>query len=120
MVGMFFFFSSRRRHTRFDCDWSSDVCSSDLRVAGQRLGATWLERGLNAVARGGFISAGLAITIFPFVFGSPSVSMLLQGLSVGIYASACSFVLLQRRRDVDTEFWSELWAGRFGRCLFNR
>src|SRR5256886_8835907 len=26
-----FFFSSRRRHTRFDCDWSSDVCSSDLR-----------------------------------------------------------------------------------------
>src|SRR2546430_214004 len=26
-----FFFSSRRRHTRFDCDWSSDVCSSDLK-----------------------------------------------------------------------------------------
>src|SRR2546430_11144683 len=24
------FFTSRRRHTRFDCDWSSDVCSSDL------------------------------------------------------------------------------------------
>src|SRR5256886_7403217 len=29
---MFFFFSSRRRHTRFDCDWSSDVCSSDLQI----------------------------------------------------------------------------------------
>src|SRR2546430_4482524 len=28
----FFFFSSRRRHTRFDCDWSSDVSSSDLEV----------------------------------------------------------------------------------------
>src|SRR2546430_14753243 len=27
------FFSSRRRHTRFDCDWSSDVCSSDLVLA---------------------------------------------------------------------------------------
>src|SRR5688572_32259320 len=26
----FFFFSSIRRHTSFDCDWSSDVCSSDL------------------------------------------------------------------------------------------
>src|SRR5690606_40871646 len=25
-----FFFSSRRRHTRFSRDWSSDVCSSDL------------------------------------------------------------------------------------------
>src|SRR5256886_3934805 len=30
IVFSFFFFSSRRRHTRFDCDWSSDVCSSDL------------------------------------------------------------------------------------------
>src|SRR5690606_40447994 len=28
----FFFFSSRRRHTRFSRDWSSDVCSSDLVV----------------------------------------------------------------------------------------
>src|SRR2546430_8978915 len=28
-----FFFSSRRRHTRFDCDWSSDVCSSDLFIS---------------------------------------------------------------------------------------
>src|SRR2546430_5110472 len=27
------FISSRRRHTRFDCDWSSDVCSSDLRTS---------------------------------------------------------------------------------------
>src|SRR5438477_12915608 len=29
-----FFFSSRRRHTRLTCDWSSDVCSSDLRSPG--------------------------------------------------------------------------------------
>src|SRR6266568_8088521 len=28
----FFFFSSRRRHTRWNCDWSSDVCSSDLHI----------------------------------------------------------------------------------------
>src|SRR6266478_8791101 len=34
----FFFFSSRRRHTRFDCDWSSDVCSSDLRVVHEQAG----------------------------------------------------------------------------------
>src|SRR2546427_4770430 len=32
---VFFFFSSRRRHTRFDCDWSSDVCSSDLVTSGR-------------------------------------------------------------------------------------
>src|SRR5256885_12523457 len=29
-VGLYFFFSSRRRHTRLQGDWSSDVCSSDL------------------------------------------------------------------------------------------
>src|SRR5690242_20804473 len=35
----FFFFSSRRRHTRLTCDWSSDVCSSDLgnEIAGHTL-----------------------------------------------------------------------------------
>src|SRR5688572_32183134 len=35
--GILFFFSSRRRHTIFDCDWSSDVCSSDLLIAGKGL-----------------------------------------------------------------------------------
>src|SRR3989449_7245136 len=37
---LFFFFSSRRRHTRCSRDWSSDVCSSDL-------GGQNLVRGLN-------------------------------------------------------------------------
>src|SRR2546426_11784207 len=32
VVSLFFFFSSRRRHTRLQGDWSSDVCSSDLKV----------------------------------------------------------------------------------------
>src|SRR5438309_5948431 len=31
VLSFFFFFSSRRRHTRWNCDWSSDVCSSDLK-----------------------------------------------------------------------------------------
>src|SRR5215204_4737124 len=34
MCFFFFFFSSRRRHTRSLCDWSSDVCSSDLEGLG--------------------------------------------------------------------------------------
>src|SRR5438132_13626083 len=40
-----FFFSSRRRHTRSLCDWSSDVCSSDLRPVdrSQRLDRDRLE-----------------------------------------------------------------------------
>src|SRR5690606_40276419 len=34
----YFFFSSRRRHTRFSRDWSSDVCSSDLCLPGLQRG----------------------------------------------------------------------------------
>src|SRR3989475_4292907 len=49
----FFFFSSRRRHTRFDCDWSSDVCSSDLyahgEVAAERDGHRSFRRTLRSV-----------------------------------------------------------------------
>src|SRR5207248_7521382 len=53
---IFFFFSSRRRHTRSYGDWSSDVCSSDLldrqlplapeveEVVAQRLGCEHVER----------------------------------------------------------------------------
>src|SRR5882762_4508042 len=37
-----FFFSSRRRHTRFQCDWSSDVCSSDLFKTALPMGSTYL------------------------------------------------------------------------------
>src|SRR5476649_88906 len=39
MLFLFFFFSSRRRHTRSLCDWSSDVCSSDLEAAGSLMRA---------------------------------------------------------------------------------
>src|SRR2546430_7574773 len=42
---VFFFFSSRRRHTRFDCDWSSDVCSSDL---GYTVSETSVQSGTGA------------------------------------------------------------------------
>src|SRR5260221_2769919 len=34
VISLFFFFTSRRRHTRSLCDWSSDVCSSDLHPSG--------------------------------------------------------------------------------------
>src|SRR6266850_3491823 len=37
MIKIFFFFSSRRRHTRLQGDWSSDVCSSDLDALVKRI-----------------------------------------------------------------------------------
>src|SRR5947207_10859670 len=50
----FFFFSSRRRHTRSLCDWSSDVCSSDLETDGsstiEEMAATAAELGRQRIA----------------------------------------------------------------------
>src|SRR5207302_4482698 len=47
----FFFFSSRRRHTRFSRDWSSDVCSSDLAAAGTHF-KHWERARVNAQIAG--------------------------------------------------------------------
>src|SRR6185503_20584921 len=46
---LFFFFSSRRRHTRCSRDWSSDVCSSDLGVVISLLLAVFYHLGLDRV-----------------------------------------------------------------------
>src|SRR5690606_39513953 len=69
-----FFFSSRRRHTRFSRDWSSDVCSSDLpqppaeSLADERgtpfAGHEELDLGLRFVQNspcGGEVAAGLTV-----------------------------------------------------------
>src|SRR5256886_4503203 len=47
------FFASRRRHTRFDCDWSSDVCSSDLKTTALRCIAGLEEPSSGEVLIGG-------------------------------------------------------------------
>src|SRR2546426_5269507 len=55
---VFFFFSSRRRHTRLQGDWSSDVCSSDLRTLtrfASHFRLTWRWRAKRvSVRRGSF------------------------------------------------------------------
>src|SRR5256886_11378141 len=75
----FFFFSSRRRHTRFDCDWSSDVCSSDLAVdlpaqvarmlRVSRPGPAWAVAGYS---EGGFCAANMALR-YPHRYGFAGV-----------------------------------------------
>src|SRR6266568_8011330 len=52
----YFFFSSRRRHTRWNCDWSSDVCSSDLSSLDLGCGP---GRDLKAFAGLGHVAVGL-------------------------------------------------------------
>src|SRR2546427_346884 len=48
------------RHTRFDCDWSSDVCSSDLHSVGWR-GTVGL-RGRRKPVHGGLVAASMPLT----------------------------------------------------------
>src|SRR6266403_3245195 len=57
---MFFFFSSRRRHTRSLRDWSSDVCSSDLKLV-----EILYERTDGDFRRGTFRVRGDVVEIFP-------------------------------------------------------
>src|SRR5688572_26315013 len=61
----FFFFSSRRRHTSFDCDWSSDVCSSDLLQSG--------VQAFDANSKDLFVASDLYVG-----FGTPRVTTRLQ------------------------------------------
>ena len=60
-----FFFSSRRRHTRSLCDWSSDVCSSDLAV------------GTRDQMENEFLCLYIDLRSFPFSFSDYAVSLTL-------------------------------------------
>src|SRR5260370_26666151 len=57
-----FFFSSRRRHTRFKCDWSSDVCSSDLAKNGRIFDTEVFWRSLNFGGRDAVLAVITDIT----------------------------------------------------------
>src|SRR3712207_7456175 len=63
---VFFFFSSRRRHTRYWRDWSSDVCSSDLSGKLNKGSDSGLSQGHTAPA-----ALGSSVT----VWGPPSTAL---------------------------------------------
>src|SRR5690606_31488953 len=75
-----FFFSSRRRHTRFSRDWSSDVCSSDLEV---RLALQWakIEKKAKTASAPALLQgeADLAIRVVRDIFNDDFSSLVVQG-----------------------------------------
>src|SRR5699024_11820032 len=55
----FFFFSSRRRHTRSKRDWSSDVCSSDLILSGGEVSVTEYQNSIIIAVIAALLAAAL-------------------------------------------------------------
>src|SRR5207249_8498273 len=84
---VFFFFSSRRRHTRSKRDWSSDVCSSDL-AAGGVLGVPAL------------VPAGLRLPAFATSAG------------VALIAAVLARARTAHRTDPKSERRLRFWRGR--------
>src|SRR3989475_7060186 len=91
MVFVFFFFSSRRRHTRFDCDWSSDVCSSDLREV------VFVDIALAQIAALGATAAFLA------GYETDTWESYVSGLSATLLGALVLSLTRSRRRHVSQE-----------------
>src|SRR5256885_4698254 len=103
----FFFFSSRRRHTRLQGDWSSDVCSSDLR--GGAGAATWCTA---AVRPGPGRSVGRLPRAAGGGLGRAGVSPVLQAGEAAILAARDPRAREEKRseeRRVGKE-WRSRWS----------
>src|SRR5690606_40482129 len=74
----YFFFSSRRRHTRFSRDWSSDVCSSDLirLVASCNLPTEWGIFTLHGFEEAATGREHVALTMGDLADGAPVLARL--------------------------------------------
>src|SRR2546426_10444319 len=99
IVATFFFFSSRRRHTRLQGDWSSDVCSSDLVLTGVELSPYVVEgRTPDAAVFPGSVEEVSAVIALVGEFGLPVIPW--GGgtaASVGLPSARAGLVLGLRR-----------------------
>src|SRR6266478_865740 len=106
----FFFFSSRRRHTRFDCDWSSDVCSSDLgRAAEAGLRAARVRLvvlDVDGVLTDGRLymgAGGEALKVFDVRDGHGVRLLREAGLGVALLSSRASAIVERRASELDID-----------------
>src|SRR3989449_7505262 len=78
-------------------------------------GPSWFERVLRWI---GGIGTGTALVTLALPESGPIMWTFGTLLTVGFGAGVGALSMLQRRRDVDAEFWGRLWTGRLGRWLF--
>src|SRR5690606_40498216 len=99
----------RRRHTRFSRDWSSDVCSSDLRSTRQAAPARSEFRKMNRSAGAG-IAVGVAIGV--------AMDNLAMGIGIGIAIPIAMGLVFRKSEDGDQRSeerrggkgWRRRWA----------
>src|SRR5438876_6323955 len=97
-VRMVFFFSSRRRHTRWTGDWSSDVCSSDL--GSDSLAPSGRDRSLFASCDGRFRFAAVNVDLPEGGQGG--------GYAVQFILESCAFFLELASYRLQQCFWHEV------------
>jgi len=83
-------------------------------------GPSWFERVLRWI---GGIGSGTAMVTLAIMKSLPFGEYMLMTafawtLTIGVGSGIGALIMLQRRRDVDAEFWGRAWMGRFGRWLF--
>src|SRR3712207_1171212 len=102
-----FFFSSRRRHTRYWRDWSSDVCSSDL-TQGQEIDFALLVDGLSAEREQG-ITIDVAYRFFAtdrrkfIVADTPGHEQYTRNMVTGASTADLAVILVDARKGVLTQ-----------------
>jgi eukaryotic-like serine/threonine-protein kinase len=84
------------------------------RAFGVGHGPSTLERVLKWLSATGL---GVAVVTFPEFWGTVTPAFAV-GMTVGMTCGIAALIQVQRRRDVDAEFWGRFWTGRAGRWLF--
>src|SRR5689334_4602721 len=89
----FFFFSSRRRHTRWNCDWSSDVCSTSIKqLKGKKVAVSRFGSGshfqTNLALRDGGIDPDKDVTILQIGNSGARIAAILSGVVDGTIMAA--------------------------------
>src|SRR4051794_27369955 len=101
---IFFFFSSRRRHTRWTGDWSSDVCSSDLR----ELVSFCQDESPIYYIEGGAAPSGTTSSVFEIPIGKNSQALTVPEIGSGLIGAIADQNEISGRCRADD---------RHGRCI---